>query len=95
MRTAARIDSNQPEIVAALRKKGAVCILTHQIKNAFDMVVCFDGKIHLVEIKDGSKPVSARKLTKGELQCKSMVEGVGCSYNVITSVDEALNLIGF
>ena len=94
MRRAAKVDSNQSEIVAALRKRGAVCIITSQLKNAFDLLVCFNGKIHIVEIKDGNKPQSARKLTEGELVCKSLVESVGCSYNVINSVDEALELIG-
>jgi hypothetical protein len=91
---AARTDANQSEIVAALRKRGAVCIITSQLKNAFDVLVCFNGKIHIVEIKDGNKPKSARKLTEGELRCKSLVEGVRCSYNVIYSVEEALELIG-
>lgn len=94
MRRAAKVDSNQPEIVAALRKRGAVCIITSQLKNAFDVLVCYNGTVHIVEIKDGKKPKSARKLTEGELKCKSLVEGVGCSYNVINSVEEALELIG-
>jgi hypothetical protein len=93
LRRAAKVDRNQSEIVAALRKRGAVCILTHQLKNAFDLIVCFNGKTHMVEIKDGELPPSARKLTEGELRCKSLVEGVGCAYNVINSVQEAIDLI--
>lgn len=93
MRRAAAVDRNQSEIVAALRKRGAVCIITSQLKNAFDVLVCFNGKTHIVEIKDGDKPKSARKLTEGELRCKTIIEGVGCRYNVVNSVEEALKLI--
>lgn len=94
MRRSARTDSNQTEIVAALRKRGAVVILTHQLKNAFDILVAYDMNLYVVEIKDGTKPASARKLTDGELKCKESLESVGVKYHVVTSVEEALNLIG-
>lgn len=94
MRRSARTDRNQSEIVAALRKRGAVCILTSQLKNAFDVLVAFNGKLFIMEIKDGELPPSARKLTDGELKCKALIESVGCDYNVINSIDEALELIG-
>ena len=47
----------------------------------------------MVEIKDGSLPPSARKLTSGELAFKEKVEAVGCVYYVIHSVDEALEML--
>lgn len=93
MRRAAKVDSNQKEIVAALRKRGAAILITSQLKNAFDILVGFNKKLYIVEIKDGSKPQSARKLTQGELKCKALFESVGVEYHVICSVDEALNLV--
>jgi hypothetical protein len=94
MRRAAKTDDNQTEIVTALRKVGAYVLITSQLKNAFDILVCYNGRIHIAEIKDGTKPPSQRKLTEGELKCKTGVESVGCDYNVIISVDEALKMIG-
>lgn len=93
MRRIARTDSNQQEVVTALRNSGAVVLLTHQLKNCFDCLVCYNGSIFMVEIKDGSKPKSARKLTQGELEFKSKVESVGCTYWVIESVEDALLML--
>ena len=93
MRRAARTDENQTEIVIALRKRGAIVLITSQLKNCFDCLVCFNGSTYMVEIKDGNKPKSARKLTPGELEFKAKVESVGCVYNVVNSIDEAIDLI--
>jgi len=93
LRYASKVDSNQKEIVAALRKKGAVVLITSQLKNCFDVLVCHNSNVYLVEIKDGSLAPSARKLTKGEQQFKEKVESVGVKYHVITSVSEAILMI--
>ena len=47
----------------------------------------------MVEIKDGKKPPSARKLTDGEIAFKAKVESVQCVYNVVNSIEEAIALI--
>ena len=47
----------------------------------------------MVEIKDGSKPLSARKLTEGEQGFKAKIESVGCTYWIIESVEDALNML--
>lgn len=93
MRKAARTDANQSEIVSALRKAGAVVIVVSQLKNFCDILVAYRGRIHIMEIKDGSLPPSARKLTEGELKCKESIESVGCEYNVVLSVDDAIKII--
>lgn len=93
MRRAAKVDSNQSEIVAALRKLGAAVIITSQLKNAFDLLVLFQSRIYIVEVKDGSLPPSARKLTDGEMKCKRLVESVGVKYHIITSVDDAVKMV--
>ena len=89
----ARVDNNQKEIVKELRKVGAVVKHTHTIKNLFDILVYYKGKTYSVEIKDGTKPPSARKLTEGELVCKKDLESVGVKYWVIESIEEALNML--
>jgi hypothetical protein len=93
LRRAAKVDSNQSEIVTALRKRGAVCLIISQLKNCFDILVCFKGEVFMVEIKDGNKPLSARKLTEGEQEFKSKIESVGCKYWVIESVDDAISML--
>jgi hypothetical protein len=89
----AKVDKNQPEIVAALRKVGAVVKHTHTIKNLFDILVFHKGKIYCVEIKDSKQPKSKKRLTPGEEQCRSDMESVGVKYWVIESIEEALEMI--
>ncbi|VXB24233.1 conserved hypothetical protein [Burkholderia sp. 8Y] len=67
MRRAARVDANQPEIVAALRKVGASVTPIHAVgQGCPDLLVGFRGRTLVLEVKDGSKPPSARKLTDDE-----------------------------
>jgi len=66
MRRAAKVDSNHTEVVNDLRQRGATVLNTHQLKNAFDILVGYAGRNWAFEIKDGNKPPSQRKLTKGE-----------------------------
>ena len=89
----ARVDGNQKEVVAALRKSGAVVFHVHTIKNLFDILVAYNGKLIAIEIKDGTLSPSARKLTEGELKCKAALESVGVKYNVVHSIPEALALL--
>jgi uroporphyrinogen-III decarboxylase len=88
-----KVDKNQPEIVSALRQMGAEVFHVHMVKNFFDILVAYKGKLYAVEIKNGTKPESARKLTEGEERCKVKLEGVNVPYNVVTSVEEAIELI--
>lgn len=64
MRRAAKIDANQSEIVAALRAIGATVAVTSTVGQGFpDICVGYRGRSILMEVKDGSKPPSERKLT--------------------------------
>jgi len=89
-----RKDANHAQIVSTFRSLGAYVVDIAAVKNAFDIIVYHSGKTYSVEIKDGEKPPSARKLSKGEEECKMGIESVGCEYHVISSVDEAVDLIG-
>ena len=92
MRRAARIDSNQPEIVQALRDVGASVALTHQLGGGFpDLVVGYRANNFLIEIKDGSKPPSKRQLTEDEKDFHAAWRG---KIEIANSVDEALYIIG-
>jgi len=62
MRYANRIDENQNEIVKALRKAGAYVRIISQGDGIPDLLVAYKGFTILMEVKDGNKPPSARKL---------------------------------
>ena len=94
MRQAARLDDNHQEIVKALERVGAAVLSIAQLKNAFDILVGYRGKLFIMEIKDGNKPPSQRKLTAGELKTADKFEAVGVTYYVVLSVKEALKIIG-
>lgn len=67
MRTAAKVDQNQKEIVKALRDVGAsVQILSAVGKGCPDILVSYQGLMFTVEIKDGTKSLSAQALTQAE-----------------------------
>lgn len=62
-----RIDANQPAIVAALRNAGCSVAVTSDLGRGFpDLVVGRGGLTYLLEVKDGSKPASKRRLTEAE-----------------------------
>jgi hypothetical protein len=67
MRRATRTDTNQSEIIQALRKHGASVQPIHIIgKGCPDLLVGFNGRNWLVEVKDGGKVPSQRRLTPDE-----------------------------
>lgn len=67
MRFRAKIDQNQPEIVRALRQAGAsVLSLSQMGKGCPDLLVGFQGKNFLMEVKDPTKKPSQRRLTEDE-----------------------------
>jgi len=70
-----RIDSNQPEIVKHFRTWGASVLIIADLKNACDLIVSKHGRSIFVEIKDGKKVKSARKLTDGEERFKAETLG--------------------
>jgi hypothetical protein len=85
----ARVDKNQKEIVAALRKAGAKVKHVYTVKNLFDILVYYKGITYNVEIKDGLKS----KLTEGETKCKEDLESVNVKYWIVRSIEDALNMI--
>jgi len=70
MRRAAKIDSNQQQIVKALRKIPGVSVaVTSQLGKGYpDLNIGYKGKNYLVELKDGNKVKSQQKLTEDEIE---------------------------
>ena len=73
MRRAARTDANLEQIVAAFRKLG--CSVNVRNDDMADLDVGFGGVSIIVEVKDGSKPPSARKLTPGQIKRRATWTG--------------------
>jgi len=91
MRRAARIDANQDQIVSALRAAGAIVRIVTQGNGLPDLLVGYRGHTILMEVKDGKKVPSARKLTEAEQ--KFFDEWRGGMLRVVESVDEALDTL--
>lgn len=92
MRRAARIDANQPEIVAALRGVGAAVQPLHAVgKGCPDLLVSHRMVNYLIEIKDGAKPPSARRLTPDQLEWH---DAWRAPVHIVTTVEDALDVIG-
>jgi hypothetical protein len=64
--TRGRIDNNHQGIKEAFVKMGFSVLDISELKNCCDLFVGKHGETIAIEIKDGAKPPSARKLTKGE-----------------------------
>lgn len=92
MRRAAAVDQNQSAIVDALRAVGCTVQPLHAVgKGCPDVLAGRNGINVLLEIKDGSKPPSARKLTRDQVLWHDAWRG---QVAVVTSVKEALEAVG-
>lgn len=88
----AKIDANQSHIVTTLRAVGATVQSLAAVGNGVpDLLVGFRGMNYLMEVKDGSKPPSARRLTKDQMIWHKAWNG---GVVVVTNETEALNAIG-
>lgn len=85
----AKVDANQPEVVATFRRLGWYVLIISQLKNCCDIIVSKNGRTIAVEIKDGSKPPSQQKLSAGEEKFRSEWQG---EYMLITCVDDILEI---
>jgi hypothetical protein len=91
-RYAARVDDNQAEVVAALRKAGAtVQSLAEVGRGCADLLVGYQNKTALIEVKDGAKPPSARQLTPAQL--KWHAEWRGGTLCVVDNIEAALRVL--
>ena len=90
---AAKIDANHEQIVSALRAAGAsVQSLANVGKGVPDLLVGFQGKTLLMEVKDGRKTPSARRLTEDQLKWHGAWNGGPLA--VVDGVDAALRMLG-
>lgn len=90
-RRAAKVDANQAEVVEALRRMGATVEITSGAHDGFpDIVVGLGGVTVLVEVKDGSLPPSARRLTAAQQRVHGRFTG---AIVVVETLDDAHTLV--
>ena len=86
-RRAPRRDANEREIIDALEAIGASVVQGGPL----DLIVGYRGRNYILEVKDGSKPPSARKLTPQEDVFIACWEGRA---DVVESTKEAYAVLG-
>lgn len=89
VRRASKTDDNQEAIVNALRAFGASVEI---IKQPLDLLVGWHGQTWVMEVKDGTKPPSERKLTP--IQEKFFRTWKGGPRVVVECPEDALRAIG-
>jgi hypothetical protein len=88
---AAKIDVNQPAIVKALREAGATVVPTHAVGAGFpDLIAWFNGEVLMIEVKDGDKPPSARKLTPAQQRFHDAWPG---TIHIVESIEQAIAVV--
>ena len=85
-RYADKPDTNQPEIVEALRACGAKVWL---IGDPLDLLVAFRGVFYIIEVK-----MQGEKLSTSQQKTVLEMWDAGCMVSVVYDVDEALQAIG-
>ena len=91
---ARKIDVNQPAIVKQLRQLPGISVaVTSMVGAGFPDLICgHKGQSFLIELKDGAKSKSRKKLTPDEQEFKDKWFG---HYSVCESLDEILTAIKY
>lgn len=93
MRRAAKTDANHEQVVSALRAAGAMVQSLAAVGGGVpDLLVGFRCRLMLLEVKDGAKVPSARKLTVDQVQWHA--DWSGYPVYVVHNAEEALKAIG-
>ena len=93
MRRAARVDANHEQVVIALQAAGAtVQSLAAVGKGVPDLLVGFQGKTLLMEVKDGNKIPSKQKLTDAQISWHGAWRGGPLC--IVDGPDAALRALG-
>ena len=92
-RIAAKVDANQSAIVDAVRRMGCTVQPLHSMgQGCPDLLVGVSGYNLLWEIKDGSQPPSARRLTADQIIWHDEWRG---QVQVVDSVEKAIQVVNF
>lgn len=87
-------DANSPELDRAARGVGAE-VLEMPREAGFDRLIAYNGKLYVVEHKDGEKPPSKRRLTPNEERVRDALARAGVDYHVVKDRAELLAVLGW
>tara|TARA_Y100000310_G_C20699475_1_gene828378 strand:- start:5904 stop:6212 length:309 start_codon:yes stop_codon:yes gene_type:complete len=87
--TVSKTDDNHKEIVKMFRDCGWVVLDVHTLKDCCDIFISRAFQTIAVEIKDGKKKPSARKLTPGELKFRQNWLG---HYRLVESIEDVMDI---
>jgi Holliday junction resolvase len=86
-RHARRVDANQSQVVDELRARGwFVFSLAATGRGCADLLIARKGVMKLIEVKDGAKIPSARKLTTKEALFAFHMQQAGCPVIRVESI---------
>ena len=91
MRRAARRDEGERLIIDGLRAVG-VWVHSLNAKNIPDLLVGYRSRLILLEVKDGNKPPSRRKLRPGQRDLADQLKGFPVFK--VESLDDAFRALG-
>lgn len=96
MRRRAKSDSNQPDIVAALRRVGAFVKDMAAVGDGWpDLCVWFRGQTHWLEVKADRQAVNRKGSTaQRQQEIRDRARECGVHIYVVTTEEEALRAIG-
>ena len=93
MRRRARTDANQQAVIDVLRQAGASVQSLAAIGDGCpDLLVGYNGRTFLMEVKDGTKPPSEVRLTVNQVEWHS--RWYGGSLSIVYGPEGALKVIG-
>jgi hypothetical protein len=87
-----KTDANHKEIIDGCRKIPSISVFsTHMVGKGFpDIVIGYKGINYLVEIKDGKKSKSQKKLTNDEIKFHASWCG---QVNIVENIDDVLRML--
>ena len=94
MRLSARKDANQTAIAETFRALGCSVEFLHRVGQGVpDLLVGICGANYLVEVKDGSKSPSRRRLTDDEAEWHERWKGQVCTVETLDDVTRVVKAI--
>jgi hypothetical protein len=86
-------DANQGEVVAAFRRCGALVEALSALGGGIpDLLVGIQGRWLLVEVKDGSRPPSGRRLRPSQAAFHRIAQAAGLPVHIVESPQQAVEL---
>lgn len=91
-RYARRVDENHAELLAAIRALGWYVLDTSHIPEFFDAIIAKHARTCFIEIKDGRKSPSRRRLTPAQIELHADFRRAGAEVLVLEKRDDLAQL---